>query len=137
MDNKNARIRISDLQDLFFRSCLNRILFFKYPNQSSVKCPILSVGKFSSAKISFKYHHLFKHSFKINIHVFVVLNMAFEFSKFVFSIRLNQIFKALILLRDLHLTLKTEFWNDNVPSKALINFSRHFPGGKDIVNIFI
>ena len=63
MGNKNSRIKISDSQDLFFRSCLNRILFFKYPNQSSVKCPILSVRKFSSAEISLKFRYLFEYSF--------------------------------------------------------------------------
>ena len=55
--------------------------------------------------------------------------MAFVFLKFIFSItsKFNDICKVMIQLRNLHLTLKIQFWNDNVPSKTMTNISRSLP----------
>ena len=55
--------------------------------------------------------------------------MAFVFLKFIFSItsKFNDICKVMIQLRNLHLTLKIQFWNDNVPSKTMTNISRTLP----------
>ena len=90
---------------MFFRSGLNLILLFKNPNQSSVKRPILLVGIFSCARIWLKYRQLFKNSFDINSHVFIIPDMAFVFLKFVFSIQFNNVCKVMIQLRNLNLTL--------------------------------
>ena len=79
--------------------------------------------------LALKYHSKIFVSKKTNInsHVFILSNVAFVFLKFVFSIRFNHISKMLIQLRNLHLTLKIQFWNDNVPGKTMTNISRSLP----------
>ena len=89
-----------DLLNLFLRSCLNSILIFEYPNESSVKRPIVQfrrrsiplVWTFACTKIkTIIYLELITWLF-VNIHVLVIFNMASELSEFVFSIVFNHFF---------------------------------------------
>ena len=109
----------------FLRSCLNFILVLKYPNQRTIKWPVVWVWEFSATKIENSRNA--KVSLKFDSHIFIFSNVPFEFSYFRFCIDSYNLCQVLILLWYLHSGSKIKPSYENIPGGTrAIDTSREF-----------